>query len=89
MLLRVVLLIGAIGAGGIAAWLVVSSRPEPVTKVVESAPATQDVLVAAGDLLPAQTLTKENLRWQPWPQNALNSVYLTRSSRPDAIDALA
>jgi pilus assembly protein CpaB len=48
----------------------------------------QDVLVAAGDLQPAQTLTKENLRWQPWPQDALNSVYLTRSSRPDAIETL-
>ena len=90
MLLRIVLLIGALGAGGVAAWLVVAARPEPVTKVVvQPGPATQDVLVAAGDLLPAQTLTKENLRWQPWPQNALNSVYLTKSSRPDAIDALA
>jgi len=49
----------------------------------------QDVLVASGDLQPAQTLTKENLRWQPWPQEALNSVYVTRSSRPDAIETLA
>jgi pilus assembly protein CpaB len=89
MLLRVVLLIGALGAGGVAAWLVVAARPEPVTKVVEAPPATQDVLVAAGDLLPAQTLTKESLRWQPWPQSALNPIYLTRSSRPDAIDFLA
>jgi pilus assembly protein CpaB len=89
MLLRVVLLVGALGAGGVAAWLVVAARPEPVTKVVESAPATQDVLVAAADLLPAQTLTKENLRWQSWPQSALNPIYLTRTSRPDAIDFLA
>jgi pilus assembly protein CpaB len=89
MLLRVVLLIGALGAGGVAAWLVIAARPEPVTKIVEAAPATQDVLVAAGDLLPAQTLTKENLRWQPWPESALNPIYLTRTSRPDAIDFLA
>jgi pilus assembly protein CpaB len=89
MLLRVVLLIGALGAGGVAAWLVVAARPEPVTKVVEAPAATQDVLVAVGDLLPAQTLTKENLRWQAWPQSALNPVYLTRTSRPDAIDYLA
>jgi pilus assembly protein CpaB len=90
MLLRVVLLIGALGAGGVAAWLVVAARPDAVTKVVEApAPATQDVLVASGDLLQAQTLTKENLRWQPWPLNALNPVYITRSSRPDAIDKLA
>jgi pilus assembly protein CpaB len=90
MLLRVVLLIGALGAGGVAAWLVIASRPEPVTKVVvQQGPATQDVLVAAGDLRPAQTLTKQNLRWQAWPENLLNPVYVTRSSRPDAIEALA
>lgn len=90
MLFRVVLLIGALGAGGVAAWLVIAARPEPVTQVVvQPGPATQDVLVAAGDLQPAQTLTKENLRWQPWPQDALNPVYITKSSRPDAINSLA
>jgi pilus assembly protein CpaB len=89
MLLRVILLIGALGAGGVAAWLVIAARPEPVTKIVEAPPVTQDVLVAAGDLLQAQTLTKQNLRWQAWPQSALNPVYITRSSRPDAIDSLA
>jgi pilus assembly protein CpaB len=91
MLLRVLLLVGAIGAGGVAWWLAIATRPEPVTKVVvESTPApTQDVLVAANDLQSAQTLTKENLRWQPWPQNALSSVYVTRSARPDAIEVLA
>jgi pilus assembly protein CpaB len=89
MLLRITLLIGALGAGGIAAWLV-SARPDPVAKVVvQPGPAMQDVLVAAGDLLPARTLTKENLRWQAWPENALNPVYITRSSRADAIDSLA
>jgi pilus assembly protein CpaB len=88
MLLRLILLIGALGAGGIAAWLM-AGRPEPVAKVVVQGPAMQDVLVAAGDLRPAQTLTKENLRWQPWPQDALNSAYLTKSSRPDAIEAFA
>lgn len=89
MLLRVILLIGALGAGGVAAWLVIAARPEPVTKIVEAPAVTQDVLVAAGDLLQAQTLTKQNLRWQAWPQSALNPVYITRSSRPDAIDSLA
>jgi pilus assembly protein CpaB len=29
------------------------------------------------------------LRWQAWPENLLNPVYVTRTSRPDAIDALA
>ena len=90
MLLRIILLIGALSAGGVAAWLVVAARPDSVTKVVvQPGPTTQDVLVAAGDLPPAQTVTKENLRWQPWPESTLNPVYITRSSRSDAIDSLA
>jgi pilus assembly protein CpaB len=87
MLLRIILLIGALGAGGIAAWLV-TARPEPEAKVVVQGPAMEDVLVASGDLQAAQVLTKENLLWQAWPQSAINPVYITRSSRSDAIDAL-
>jgi hypothetical protein len=48
----------------------------------------QDVLVASIDLRPGQALTNEHMRWQPWPQNALNSVYITRSGRPDALETL-
>jgi pilus assembly protein CpaB len=89
MLLRILLLIGALGAGGFAAWLV-TSRPEPTKEVVvQAGPAMQDVLVAAGDLRPAQTLTKENLRWKQWPENALSSVYITKAAHPDAIDTHA
>jgi hypothetical protein len=49
----------------------------------------QDVLVAFADLRPTQVLNNENMRWQPWPENALNPVYITRSARPDAMETLA
>jgi len=91
-MLRLGLLLVALVAGGLAAWLVFAARPQPVvTTVVAPAPEVplQDVLVASSDLLPAQTLTKETLRWQAWPPSALNPVYITRSSRPDALNALA
>ena len=86
-MLRVGLLLVALAAGGIAAWLVIAARPGPAVASIEA--ATQDVLVASSDLLPAQALTTENLRWQAWPKSALNPVYITRSSRPDAPDVLA
>jgi SAF domain len=54
----------------------------------EAATPTQEVLVASVDLRPPLTLSKENIRWQPWPDNALNPVFITRSSRPDAADTL-
>jgi pilus assembly protein CpaB len=85
-MLRLGLLLVALAAGGIAAWLVIAARPGPAVASIE---ATQDVLVASSDLLPAQALTTETLRWQAWPKSALNPVYITRTSRPDAVDALA
>jgi hypothetical protein len=41
------------------------------------------------DLRPSQVLTSENMHWQPWPETALNPVYITRSARPDAPETLA
>ncbi len=34
--------------------------------------AMKDVLVAADELQPAEPLTREKMRWQSWPQEALN-----------------
>jgi pilus assembly protein CpaB len=92
-MLRIALLIFALAAGGAAAWVVVlvRSEPGPVTTIIE--PATpvpvQDVLVASADLGPGHTLAKEDMRWQSWPESALNPAYVRRSARPDALETLA
>jgi pilus assembly protein CpaB len=88
-MLRIALLIVALAAGGAAAWMAFSFRGgSTVATVVE--PATpvpvQDVLVAAADLGLGQSLTKENMRWQSWPESALNPAYITRLARPDALE---
>jgi hypothetical protein len=49
----------------------------------------QDVLVASSNLRPSQVLSSNNMRWQPWPENALDAGYITRSARPDALESLA
>ena len=49
----------------------------------------QDVLVASSNLRPSQVLNSDNMRWQPWPDNALDAGYITRSARPDALESLA
>ena len=91
-MLRVVLLAFALLSGAVAAWLVVQHvRPVPVVAVAEQrppAPLQPDVLVASSDLRSAEALSKENMRWQPWPENALNPVYIIRSERPDALETL-
>src|ERR1700759_5469869 len=92
-MLRIVLLVTALTAGGAAAWLAVHLRSEPalVAPVAQPAPPspTLDVLVAATDLAPGQRLLKDSMRWQAWPEGVINSTYVTKSTRPNALDALA
>src|SRR5260221_24085 len=93
-MLRVILLLVALITGGGAAWLAVHARaPQTTVTVVEAAPAPvpsmQEVLVAAADLRAGQPFSGENVRWQQWPESAVSSVYISRTSRPDAIEALS
>src|SRR5258707_12745855 len=91
-MLRILLLLFASITGGAAAALVVHMRAAQPVSVVEAGrvarlPSMKDVLVAANDLRAGQPLSSENVRWQPWPEGAVNSVYIARSAKPDAIEA--
>lgn len=88
---RFIILFVALLAGGGAAWIAFSMRGEPVAPVaIQETPAaaTRDVLVASTDLTPGQTLTKDSVRWQSWPESAAQPTYIDRSTRPDAIASL-
>lgn len=88
---RFIILFVALAAGGGAAWIAFSIRGEPVAPVaIQETPAaaTRDVLVASTDLTQGQTLTKESVRWQSWPESAAQQTYIDRSARPDAIASL-
>ena len=88
---RVIILMVALVAGGGAAWLALSMQGRPAVAPLAQTPPSapmQDVLVAVGDLGPGQPLAKEDMRWQSWPESALNTAYIGRSARPDALEAL-
>lgn len=87
---RVMILMVALVAGGGAAWLALGMQGRPTVATTAPAPPVpmRDVLVAATDLGPGQTLATENMRWQSWPESALNSVYISRTTRPDALETL-
>jgi pilus assembly protein CpaB len=82
----------AIAAGGAAAWLMNSgSAPQSVVQVISDAPAPPsvnltEVLVAAVDLPLGQSIRPGDLRWQAWPSEILTPGYVTRSSRPQALE---
>src|SRR3954469_16889987 len=90
-LFRVLVLVVALVAGGIAAYLALNMGQggEPPT-VVELAPQiqSQDVLVAASDIGQGAKLTPDNVRWQRWPDDAMNPGYIQKQTMPDAVDKL-
>jgi pilus assembly protein CpaB len=90
-LFRVLVLAVALVAGGIAAYLALNlGGGTPAPTVVELAPQiqSQDVLVAAADIGQGAKLTPENVRWQRWPDDAINGNYIQKQTQPDAIETL-
>lgn len=85
---RALLLGFALLTGLAAAWLVMTMQPKATVVVQQQQPKSQEVLVATAELGLGQTLTKDSMRWQAWPETMLNSAYITRSAKPNAIDKL-
>ncbi len=83
---RIVVLAIAVGAGGIAAYLVSGSdKPAPApTAQIE----TSDVLVAKTDIPLGQTVTAADLEWQSWPASSASGTFINRNGRPDAVTEL-
>jgi pilus assembly protein CpaB len=84
---RIIVLVIALVAGGIAAMLASGGQkpPEPVQVAqVEMA----DVLVAKSAINVGQTITPAELRWQPWPITAVVPSYVRKSAMPDAMEKL-
>jgi pilus assembly protein CpaB len=90
-MLRIVILIVALGAGTLAGWLALSLRPEAAVASVE-APRPQvrmtEILVAASDLPMGQALAEKSLRWQSWPADVVSPGFITRAAQPDALKTL-
>jgi pilus assembly protein CpaB len=86
---RIVVLIIALAAGGLAAYLVsgTDNKPAPAASVAQL--PTVDVLVAKADIGLGQTLKPDDLQWQTWPQSTASSSFIRRNERPDAQTQIA
>jgi pilus assembly protein CpaB len=86
---RILVLILALAAGGIAAYLAGRSGegqpPLPPPPVVQI--QTVDVLVASNDVGVGTSLSSQDMRWQVWPAAAAAN-FIRRNERPDAIEEL-
>jgi pilus assembly protein CpaB len=88
---RIIVLVIALGAGGIAALLAGRSPeqvlPPPPAPVVQL--ETAEVLVANAEIGMGSLVSPQDLRWQTWPAAAAGASFLKKSDRPDAINQLA
>src|ERR1700682_4647878 len=75
---RIVVLTIALGAGGIAAYLVYSTEQAPVAEPVSQLP-TVEILVAKSDIGLGQTVKPEDVQWQIWPAATASNSFIRRS----------
>lgn len=86
---RILVLIVALVAGGIAALLAGrSDAPQPALAPVAQL-ETIEVLTAASDIGLGNTVSGQELRWQTWPAASASAHFIRRSGNPDAINQLA
>jgi pilus assembly protein CpaB len=82
---RIVVLVLAIGAGGVAAYLASGTdrkvEPVPVAEKID----TVDVLVAKNDLPLGQTITADDMQWQSWPASTVSGGFIQRKASPNAV----
>lgn len=90
-LARIVILLIALVAAGLAAMLVSNMGNEPQQVAVEpvNQVRTVDVLVSSGDISLGNVVAAGDVSWQPWPEDAVQPHYITRNSQPNAIEKIA
>lgn len=88
---RLVILAVAVLAAGGAGYMAMtmSETPPPVAEVAAAVPSmpVKDVLITDADLPLGASLAGQ-LRWQIWPETAINPAFITRDSDPDALENL-
>src|SRR5580693_7872635 len=87
---RIVVLVIAISAGGVAAYLASGSdAPKTVAAEPVAQLPTVDVLVAKSDIGLGQFVGPDDVQWQTWPAATASSNFIRRSDRPEATTQIA
>ncbi len=79
---RIVVLVIAVAAGGVAALLAGRSEPPAPAPAPVAQLETVDVLVANNDIGLGNTVSANDLRWQTWPAAAAGANFIRKSDRP-------
>jgi pilus assembly protein CpaB len=89
----IVLIVLALGTALIAAYLVsqfLASQTPAQNQTAAVQTDTRNVLVAAKDIMPGAVLTKEDVRWEPWPETLIDERFVVQpvqvENQPAATD---
>lgn len=87
---RLLLLIAAVSAGLLAAYLSMSlfRKQVPLPAPVVQKPATADVLVAGRNVPPGERVGTLGLQWRSWPADGVVPDMITKEEMPDALNRL-
>jgi pilus assembly protein CpaB len=86
---RIVVLIIALSAGGVAAYLASRSDNQPQPSAPVAQLQTVDVLVAKSDIGLGQRVGPEDMQWQSWPAATASNIFIRRTDRADATTQIA
>jgi pilus assembly protein CpaB len=89
-LARVVVLVVALGAGGVAALLASRGGKETIVQVQTAAPQIElvEVMVARNDIPIGKALGPQDVQWQSWPAASANPDFIRSAARPGAINEI-
>lgn len=88
--IRILVLLVALGAAGMAALLLGGFFGKKNQAVAAAGPAVNitEVLVASRDLDIGQTIGPDDLKWQKWPNDAVAAGYVTKDINPQGLEAM-
>jgi pilus assembly protein CpaB len=86
---QIVVLGVAVGAAGLAAYLMAGSEPPPAPAPQPTVQIdTVEILVAKTDINMGQVVSPNEMKWQVWPTAAASPTFIRKSERPEAIQQL-
>ena len=85
---RIIVLVIALAAGGIAALLASRTDAPPPVQAPIAQIETTEVLVASRDIGLGNSVQGADLRWQVWPTDSISPFFVRKDQRPDAINQL-
>src|SRR3954468_22287936 len=85
---RIVVLVVALSAGGVAAYLARGSDPTPPAEPAAQQLPTVDILVAKSDIGLGQSVKPDDLQWQAWPAATASSSFMRGADKAGAMKAV-